>query len=79
MFENSEIDTIKENGKFLNQFKDIMLNLPKSSEEFNKLFDLSNDELNIDNIGFEDKFDLNDLVSIPKNNDEFCKRFVCEW
>ena len=64
--------------KELEEYKDWIVEIPKTQEEFNRRFSLKNDEISIDEVDFED-VNLEDCdnfrVELPKTQEEFKKRF----
>ena len=62
----------------LEEYKDWIIEIPKTQEEFDRRFSLKNDEVNIDDVEFED-IELSELsgliVEPPKTKEEFNRRF----
>jgi len=73
-YEELEKETLKE----LEEYKDWIVELPKTKEEFERRFNLKNDEVSIDEVEFGE-IDLDDIsglmVELPKTQEEFNKRF----
>ena len=64
--------------KELEEYKDWIVEIPKTQEGFNRRFSLKNDEISIDEVDFEDvnlEYCDNFRVELPKTQEEFKKRF----
>ena len=68
----------KEVMKELDEYKDWIVDIPKTQKEFNERFSLKNDEINIDKIDFKE-INLENIsglmVDMPVTQCEFNKRF----
>jgi hypothetical protein len=68
----------KMNLKELKEYSELIVEIPKTKEEFNKKFTLKNNEIDIEKIKFND-VNLEDIsgiiVEIPKTKEEFNRRF----
>ena len=65
--------------KELEEYKDWIVEIPTTQEEFKRRFSLKNDEISIDKVDFENvKFeDVSALiVELPKTQEEFDRRFI---
>ena len=72
----------KEGLKELEEYKDCIVELPRTKEEFEKRFSLKNDEISIDEVEFGE-IDLDDIsafiVELPKTQEEFNRRSLYDW
>ena len=74
-YEELEEEILKE----LEEYKDCIVELPKTQEELKRRFSLKNDEVSIDEVEFGE-INLDDIsafmVKLPKTQEEFNKRFL---
>ena len=74
-YEELEEEILKE----LEEYKDRIVELPKTQEELERRFSLKNDEVSIDEVEFGE-INLDDIsafiVKLPKTQEEFNERFL---